>query len=78
MMRDLITVINAMLAYVPQRSVQFRAALEAAKTTDEFLAPEELEHEHWSGTARVLAMHIPANPAHRQPWMNTVMAVWND
>lgn len=74
--RDLVTVIDAMLVHVPERSANFRRALEEAKTTDEYLSPPELEHEHWTHTAKTLAANIPANPAHRQEWMNEVMKVW--
>lgn len=76
-MRDLIAVIDAMLTHVPETSASFRRALEEAKTTDEYLAPVELSHEHWSSTARVLAGYIPAIPQHRQPWQVEVMKVWN-
>lgn len=51
--------------------------LEEAKTTDEYLSPPELEHEHWTHTAKVLASFIPANPQQRQPWMTEVLKVWN-
>lgn len=77
-MRNLEEVVTAMLHHVPERSVQFRYDLVAASTPDEYLAPVELSHEHWSQTARILAKHIPANPQHRQPWMNEVMRIWND
>lgn len=75
-MRDLIAVIDAMLVHLPERSFQFRKALEEAKQSDEYLAPAELEHEHWTHTAKVLASYIPANPQQRQPWQNEVMKAW--
>lgn len=74
-MRDLIAVIDAILVHVPERSTNFRRALEEAKTTDEFLSPPELEHEHWTHTAKVLASFIP-EPRQRQDWMNEVMRIW--
>lgn len=77
MARDLTEVIDAMLAHVPERSVNFRRVLEEAKTTDEYLSPPELEHEHWTHTAKTLASYIPANPAQRQEWQNEVMRIWN-
>ena len=77
-MRDLIVVIDAMLIFLPEHSFRFRNALEQAKISDEFLAPEELHHEHWSHTAKILATYIPATPRHRQPWQNEVMKAWND
>lgn len=77
-MRDLIEVIDAMLAHVPPTSVSFRRALEEAKGSDEYLAPVELEHEHWSATARVLANYINLPVHQRQSWQNEVMKVWNE
>lgn len=73
-MRNLIDVINAMIAVVPQAETEFLVPLDDFRSNVEFAAPERMFF-WWAKIAGFLEETFPA-PADLKAWQRDVVAIW--
>lgn len=75
MTRDIIEVIDAIAALVPETERKFKAALREFRDECEYAAPE-CWPEMWSRGARTLRYHISLRDTTFEGWRRRVVEIW--